>query len=248
MQNILDGARAEATTLFVALIDPDHFRLEKVASIIENAEKTGVDLIFIGGSLVLNDRLDACLSDFKKATDIPLVLFPGSTYQVNPTADAILFLTLISGRNPDLLIGNHVIAAPYIKKAGLEALPTGYMLIDGGKKTAVQYISNTNPIPHDKPDIAACTAMAGEMLGLRNIYMDAGSGALNPVSPEMIQYVSKSVDKPVIVGGGLKTPEEVAIRAQAGATAIVVGNAIEQDPGLVREMAAAVKGTKKVSL
>jgi putative glycerol-1-phosphate prenyltransferase len=152
----------------------------------------------------------------------------------------MLYLSLISGRNAELLIGKHVITAPYIKLSPLEVISCGYMLVDGGVPTTVSYISNTQPIPSTKDDVAVCTAMAGEMLGLKSIYLDAGSGAINPVSAEMIAAVSGAVDIPLIVGGGISTPEKAQHNANAGADLIVVGNAIERDPSLIQEMAAAV--------
>lgn len=161
--------------------------------------------------------------------------------QVSTAADGILLLSLISGRNAELLIGRHVIAAPALRRSGLEILPTGYMLIDGGAPTSVSYMSNTMPIPANKPDIAQCTAMAGEMLGLQVLYMDAGSGAQNPVSAAMIEAVRKSVQLPLIVGGGLRHPESVLNAMSAGADIVVVGTAIEQEPGLLERMADAVR-------
>ncbi len=162
-----------------------------------------------------------------------MVLFPGSNLQINEAADAILFLSLISGRNPDLLIGQHVIAAPLIKKYGLEVIPTGYLLINSGNDTTVSYMSNTQPIPYDKPDIAACTAIAGEMLGLEIIYMDAGSGAAQPISTDMISKVRKSIDTPLIIGGGINTAKKAETILKAGADMIVVGNGIEENPSLL---------------
>ena len=159
------------------LIDPDKMRLGKLDQIIELSVRCHVDYFFIGGSLLVNSQLDQCLQMIRQQCQIPMILFPGSTYQVSNKADAILFLSLVSGRNPDLLIGQHVIAAPYLKLSSLEVLPTGYMLIDGGVGTTVLYMSNTSPIPSNKADIAVCTAMAAEMLGLKMIFMDAGSGA-----------------------------------------------------------------------
>jgi putative glycerol-1-phosphate prenyltransferase len=176
----------------------------------------------------------------KSKSNIPAILFPGNSFQLSYKADAILFLSLISGRNAELLIGNHVISAPFLKVSPLEIIPTGYMLIEGGVMTSVQYMSNTNPIPNTKPDIAMCTAMAGEMLGLKQIYMDAGSGAQKPVSAEMITAVSSTISIPLIVGGGIKSPEQASINVAAGADVIVVGNAIEKDPSLIKEISAAI--------
>ncbi|MBC8173742.1 MAG: geranylgeranylglyceryl/heptaprenylglyceryl phosphate synthase, partial [Chitinophagales bacterium] len=164
----------------------------------------------------------------------------GSIQQVNPHADALLFLSLISGRNPELLIGNHVLAAPYVKKSGIEAISTGYILIDGGAPTTVSYISNTTPIPHDKTEIAVCTAMAGELLGMQLIYMDAGSGAKRSISPAMITSVKKNITLPLVIGGGIRTPETAYALSHAGADVIVVGNAIEKDASLIKEISFAI--------
>ena len=171
---------------------------------------------------------------------IPVILFPGSTLQINEKADALFFLSLISGRNAELLIGQHVTVAPYLKNSSLQILPTGYMLIDGGAPTTVSYISNTLPIPANKPDIAICTALAGQMLGLQLIYMDAGSGAKNPISEKMIHAVSSQISIPLIVGGGITTPEKAAANCLAGADIIVVGNAIEKDPALILSVSNAI--------
>ena len=227
---------------FVVLLDPDKVRMNNVDKIVSLAQDSKVDYFFIGGSLIVNSVLDQTLETIKKACDIPLVLFPGNSFQLSYKADAILFLSLISGRNSELLIGKHVITAPYLKVSPLEIMPTGYILIDGGIPTTVSYISNTQPIPYTKDDVAMCTAMAGEMLGLKLIYMDAGSGANQSISPSMIEAVSSTIDIPLIVGGGIKTPKEAEAKALAGADVIVVGNAIEGDPHLITEIAAAVHG------
>ena len=238
--NQLEQAKQNGQKKFVVLIDPDKVRLGNMDNVLDNAVKAKVDYFFIGGSLIVNNQLDKCLLTIKERCHIPMILFPGSSLQLSWKADAILFLSLISGRNPDLLIGNHVIAAPYLKLSPLEVLPTGYMLMDGGSDTSVLYMSNTRPIPTHKEDIAVCTAMAGEMLGLRLLYMDAGSGANIPINKEIIASVSGAVTVPLVVGGGIKTPEKAAANARAGADVIVVGNAIEKNPDLVVEMADAI--------
>lgn len=181
--------------------------------------------------------MDVCISALKKSTSIPVVIFPGSTMQINPNADAILFLSLISGRNAEMLIGKHVIAAPYIRNTSLEVIATGYMLIGSDKPTAVSYMSNSIPIPYDKDDIALCTAMAGEMLGLKMIYMDAGSGAEKHVSLTMIEKVKKNISVPLIVGGGINSAEKASNIYHAGADMIVVGNAVEKNQSLIRRLA-----------
>lgn len=240
--NSLTEAKAAGQKKFVVLIDPDKVRLGNMDQVLDLAVEVGVDYFFIGGSLIVNNALDQCLLAIKERCKIPMILFPGSSLQLSWKADAMLFLSLISGRNADLLIGNHVIAAPYLKLSPLEIMPTGYMLMDGGSPTSVLYMSNTRPIPTHKDDIAVCTAMAGEMLGLRLMFMDAGSGAQVPVPEHVIESVSGAISIPLIVGGGIRTPELVAANVKAGADVVVVGNAIEKDPGLVREMAAAVHG------
>ncbi len=215
------------------LIDPDKLSpddLEKTAKI---SEKAGVDFMFVGGSLMTSDTLFHCIRTLKEHSNIPVVLFPGNTYQISRNADAMLFLSLISGRNPDMLIGMHVLSAPYIKLSGIETISTGYMLIDSGKPTSVSYMSNSFPIPNDKKDIAACTAMAGEMLGLRTIFMDAGSGALHSVPEEMVAFVKGSIDVPLIIGGGISTPEKAKSILDAGADIIVIGNLFENNPKLI---------------
>ena len=223
------------------LVDPDKQSDGEHEKIARLAQEAGVDFFFVGGSLLTSDNLYHCIRTLKENSKIPVILFPGNTYQVSRNADAMLFLSLISGRNPDMLIGMHVIAAPYVKLSGLETLPTGYMLIDSGKPTSVSYMSNSFPIPNDKKDIAACTAMAGEMLGLRLIFMDAGSGAKTPVPSDMIRFVKDSISIPLIVGGGLRSPEMAKESLQAGADIIVVGNRLEENPSLIASFAEVVK-------
>lgn len=212
------------------LIDPDKLSDNQYAEVSKIADEAGVDFLFVGGSLLTSDSLFRCIRTLKENSNIPVILFPGNTYQISRNADAMLFLSLISGRNPDMLIGMHVISAPYIKLSGLETIPTGYMLIDSGKPTSVTYMSNSMPIPRDKNDIAACTAMAGEMLGLRLIYMDAGSGADVTISEEMIGFVKGSIEVPLIIGGGIRSPKIAEKMLLAGADTIVIGNHFEKNP------------------
>ncbi len=217
------------------LIDPDKLSPDELEVTAKIAQEAGADFLFVGGSLMTSDTLFHCIRTLKENSSIPVILFPGNSYQISRNADAMLFLSLISGRNPDMLIGMHVLSAPYIKLSGLETIPTGYMLIDSGKPTSVTYMSNSFPIPNDKKDIAACTAMAGEMLGLRTIFMDAGSGALQTIPEEMITFVKGSIEIPLIIGGGIKTPEKAKSVLAAGADIIVVGNLFEEDPKLIYE-------------
>ncbi|HMT29093.1 MAG TPA: geranylgeranylglyceryl/heptaprenylglyceryl phosphate synthase [Bacteroidia bacterium] len=233
--------KSEGQKQFSILVDPDKISNDEIEDLCKSATDCGVDFIFVGGSLLTNGSLPNCIRRIKYACEIPVVLFPGNNNQIDSQADAILFLSLISGRNADLLIGKHVISAPIIREKQLEAIPTGYMLVESGNTTTALYMSNTHPIPTDKPDIASCTAMAGEMLGLKLIFMDAGSGAKIPVSEEMIRTVRKSIQVPLIVGGGIRTPEKAAANCQAGADMIVVGNSIEKNHSFMKEIAEAIK-------
>ena len=243
--NHLVKAKKEGQKKFAVLIDPDKVRLGKLDKVLQLAIDANVDYFFIGGSLIVNDMLDMVLSSIKENCDIPMILFPGNSFQLSYKADALLFLSLISGRNAELLIGKHVVTAPFLKMSPLEIMSTGYMLIDGGVPTTVTYMSNTNPIPANKDDIALCTAVAGELLGLKMIYMDAGSGAKNPIPTSMIEAVSGGVSIPLIVGGGIQTPEKAKENVAAGADLIVVGNAIEKDPNLIIDMSAAIHSVSK---
>ena len=233
--------------LFTVLIDPDKVDAKSLEHLIGLGLEAKVDYFFVGGSLVISNHLDACIQQIKAACNIPVILFPGSPSQVSKYADALLYLSLISGRNPELLIGQHVISAPFVKKSGLELMPTGYMVIDGGAPTTVSYISNAAPIPSNKHEIAMCTAMAGEMLGMKLIYMDAGSGAQTPITEAMISAVAASIDIPLIVGGGITDPEKAYLNCKAGANMIVIGNAIEKDPSLIKEMSAAIHASGKIT-
>lgn len=225
---------------FAVLIDPDKVAEPQLDELIRLSLDARVDYFLVGGSLVISSHLDQVVQYIKANCSIPVILFPGSPSQVSKYADALLYLSLISGRNPELLIGQHVISAPVVKKSGLEIMPTGYMVIDGGAPTTVSYISNAAPIPRDKNEIAMCTAMAGEMLGMKLIYMDAGSGARYPITESMIEKVSQVIEAPLIIGGGITDPEKAYLNCRAGADIIVVGNAIEKDSTLIKEVAAAV--------
>jgi len=225
---------------FAVLIDPDKVNDESVGQLVASSVEAGVDYFLVGGSLVISNYLDECVQLIKKSCDIPVILFPGSPSQVTKYADAILYLSLISGRNPELLIGQHVVSAPVVKKSGLEIMSTGYMVIDGGAPTTVSYISNAAPLPADKNEIAMCTAMAGEMLGMKLIYMDAGSGARRAISEDMIRKVAGCIDVPLIIGGGILNAEKAYLNCKAGADVIVVGNAIEKDSRLIKEIASAI--------
>jgi putative glycerol-1-phosphate prenyltransferase len=238
--NHIAESKKAGKKLFALLVDPDKQDTSTLVSTIEKAKSAQTDFFFVGGSLLTNDSLDSCICTIKSNCDIPVVLFPGNAMQVNDKADGILFLSLISGRNADMLIGKQVITAPILKQSSLEVLPTGYMLIDSGKPTTASYMSNTIPIPADKNAVAACTAMAGQMLGLKLIFMDGGSGAQNPISEKMITAVRQAVDCPIIIGGGISDGEKAIANCNAGADIIVVGNAIEKDETLISEIADAI--------
>jgi putative glycerol-1-phosphate prenyltransferase len=242
MENVLSNifqAKKENKNSLAVLIDPDSLSKEALELQMTSAIKADVDYFFVGGSMITDDCLDETLMFLKENTSIPIIIFPGSVYQVNAKADAILFLSLISGRNPEFLIGKHVLAAPMLKKSGIEILPTGYMLIDSGQPTTASYISGTLPIPNNKPSIAACTAMTGEMLGLQLNFLDAGSGAKNPVTPEMIKATAAVTKNPIIVGGGISSAKQALENWNAGADIVVVGTAFENDPSIIAEISAA---------
>jgi|TARA_B110000467_G_scaffold142801_1_gene144425 phosphoglycerol geranylgeranyltransferase len=237
--NILKSKK-EGKKIFAILIDPDKQTNEELLETVNIANNSNVDYFFVGGSLLINNSLEQSILTIKSNSSIPVVLFPGNAMQVSENADAILFLSLISGRNPEMLIGQQVITAPLLKQTDLEVLSTGYMLIDSGKPTTVSYMSNTTPIPYEKNYVAACTAMAGEMLGLKLIFMDGGSGAKTPISSQMIKSVSDNVDVPLIIGGGICSADKALENCQAGADIIVVGNAIEKENGLIKEISEAI--------
>jgi phosphoglycerol geranylgeranyltransferase len=230
------------------LIDPDKVEDPlRLQHLINLASENCIDYFFVGGSLVTTTNLSQVVRHIKENVSIPVVLFPGNSMQIEPAADALLFLSLISGRNPELLIGQHVIAAPILRNTRLEVIPTGYVLINSGKITSVAYISNTTPIPDDKYSLAACTAMAGEMLGLQTIYLDAGSGAEKEITPKMIGTVRKAVSIPLIVGGGINSAQKAITALEAGADMIVIGNALEKDPDLITEVSEKIYMWNKAS-
>jgi phosphoglycerol geranylgeranyltransferase len=231
----------EQSKSFAILLDPDKTDLPTFPEFLQQAVQCGVDFFFVGGSLVTRYAIDQLVEAIHVHTDIPAILFPGNSLHIEPTADAILLLSLISGRNPEFLIGQHVIAAPLLQQSNLEIMPTGYMLVESGKLTTVSYMSNTIPLPYDKPGVAACTAMAGEMLGLRLMYLDAGSGAQHAVPDAIISAVRAATTVPLIVGGGINTGEKAYTALEAGADVIVVGNGIERNAGLLPEIAQCVK-------
>lgn len=240
-QRLLD-ARAKRGAGYFVLIDPDNTDIVRLPAFVDAAVDAGVDGFLIGGSLMLRDQFETVIQRTKERTSLPVAIFPGSLFQISAAADAILFLVLISGRNPDHLIGNHVVASPMIKAIGLEAISTAYMLVEGGATTSAEFMSNTRPLPRNKPDIAVAHALAAEFMGMKFLYFDAGSGADQPVSNDIVRSVAQHSSVPIIVGGGIRTPEEARKKVEAGAAFVVTGNVFEEkrNHALMKEFAEAV--------
>lgn len=226
---------------FIVLIDPDKLREDRLPHFAGECERAEVDVLFVGGSLMHATELDRYVQRLKRVTELPVIGFPGSLSQLSPHLDALLYLSIVSGRNPEYLIGQHVHAAPIIRRLELEPIPTAYLLIESGRTTTAQYMSHTRPLPRSKPDVAAATALAAEMMGMRLLYADGGSGADETVPDEIISAITTTCEAPLVVGGGLQRPDEVAAKVRAGASFIVVGNAIERRPerAYISELAAA---------
>ena len=218
------------------LIDPDKTTEDKLTSTIKLCNSNKIDLIFFGGSLINSTTSEHYLRLIKKNSKIPIILFPGTNTKISNGADGFLLLSLISGRNPNFLIGKHVEEAFKLKKSSLEIIPTGYILVGNEKNTAVSYISNTTPIPSEQHDIGAATAIAGELLGFQLIYLEAGSGSNNCVNENMILNVSKNIDCPLIVGGGLNTIEKIELAFKNGADIVVIGNAVEKNQNILNQI------------
>ncbi len=216
------------------LVDPDKYDEEGVKDIVRRATQARADYFMAGGSLT-HTSVAKLISQLRELSFIPVILFPGSLLQLSTEADIIFLLSLISGRNPELLIGNHVIAAPHLKNAREKVMAVGYIIVHCGNTTSVEYMSQTVPVPYDKDDIAVATALAGEMLGMKAIYLEGGSGALKPVSPSMISAVKKEISVPLITGGGLKSSDDIEKAFEAGADIVVIGNGCESHPGLISE-------------
>jgi len=244
----LQNTVTEKGAAYLVLLDPDKINEEHLPAFIRHCQKSGVDGFLIGGSLMLNDNFEPFIKKVKENTTLPAIIFPGDINQISPVADAILFLSVVSGRNAEHLIGKHVLAAPLVKKAGIEPISTGYVLIESGVTTTAQYMSGSLPLPRNKPEIAAATALAAEYLGMKLIYLEAGSGAENTVPDEMIKAVSKVCIVPVIVGGGIKTPAGARKKVECGAKIIVTGNFLEDENNwdMIKDFADAVHINKPV--
>ena len=219
---------------YLVLIDPDKINSEKLAEFAKYCELNDVDGFLIGGSLMVNGDLQETINLVKKSCSLPIIIFPGGVNQVVSNADAILFISLVSGRNAEQLIGKHVLAAPIIKKHNLEPISTGYILVESGKVTTAEYMSGSKPVPRNKPEIAASTALAAEYLGMKMIYLEAGSGADNSVPEEMIKLVSGTCSIPLIVGGGIRDSETARKKVKAGAKIIVTGNYFENENNWIK--------------
>lgn len=232
---------------FFCLIDPDKTDCSQALKIVESCNRHMVDAILIGSSLTLQNNFHILIKEIKLYSRIPVVIFPGLFNCISDYADAILYLSVLSSRNPELIIGEQVKAAPVVKNAGIEAVGTAYLLVESGETTSVQFMSNSFPIPRNKPDIAAAHSLAAEFLGFKLIYLEAGSGARLPITNDMIKKVKNVVNIPVIVGGGIKTPEIAREKAEAGADFIVVGSAIEEDfsDSLIQEFSSAIHDAHK---
>jgi len=240
--NKINDIIAEKGACYLILIDPDKQKSEELPNFLTLCEENGVDGFLVGGSLMMSGDYAGFIELVKKNTGLPVIIFPGAVNQVSGIADAILFLSVISGRNAEHLIGKHVLASPLIKKTGIEPISTGYMLIESGKMTTAQYISGSNPIPSNKPEIAVATALAGEYLGMKLIYLEAGSGADNHVPFEMVKAVSKNITIPLIVGGGIRDAETAFEIVKSGAKIIVTGNFFEDKKNIdkIKDFAKAI--------
>ena len=226
----------------MVLIDPDKQDIDHAVYLAKACEAAGVDGLLVGGSLLLANVFDDTIQSIKENCSLPLIIFPGSTKQVSKYADAILFLSVISGRNPESLIGGQVLAAPLIKSIDLEPISTGYMFIDSGTVTSALFMSDTRAIPREKPDIAAAHALAAQYIGMQCVYLEGGSGAKYSVPNEVIAAVAQYTEMPIICGGGIRTPDEAHEKVSAGADIIVTGTIIERNsnPELIKSFSDAI--------
>lgn len=238
----------KGTGQIALLIDPEKATDEQaLRELIRKADFAGVHFFFVGGSTVLRKDIERVVHLIKETSSIPVLLFPGASHQLSPEADALLFLNLISGRNPDFLIGHHVQCAEEVLGMNIEVIPTGYILIDGGRLTSVAYVSQTTPIPREKLSIARQTAIAGHLMGQRLLYFDAGSGALKPVPAELVKEIRETLPNPVIVGGGIRDISTIETMRDAGANVIVIGNKIEEDLDFLLDIKAFIERTSSIA-
>ena len=234
-QNIL-SAKQEGKKLLAVLIDPEKMDVENIAAFFEKVHQSITTHIFVGGSTDKDNLTDKVVSEIKKVTKLPVILFPGDVSQISQKADGILFLSLLSGRNPEYLIEQQIKVAPFLKDSNLEILPTGYILIDGKKETATQKVSNTKPIAQENLELILNTSLAGEFSGKKLIYLEAGSGATEAVSQEIITVVQKNLSIPLIVGGGIHSKKQLEKAYNAGADLVVIGTAFEKDENFFNDL------------
>ncbi|MDB4273751.1 geranylgeranylglyceryl/heptaprenylglyceryl phosphate synthase [Algibacter sp.] len=227
-KNIQDSI-SKGEKLLAVLIDPDKFSIESTSSFIRKVNESIATHIFVGGSIVNNDATDSLVSEIKKHTNLPIVLFPGDVSQITDKANALLFLSLLSGRNSEYLIGKHVEAVSKLSKMQLEVISTGYILIESGKETAVEKVTNTKPMPRGNIQNIVDTAKAGQLLGMKLIYLEAGSGAREPLTKTIISRIKQELDIPLIVGGGIRSKVQLDHAFNAGAELVVIGTAFEED-------------------
>ncbi len=246
LQTIWD-AKSAHRPLFAILIDPGKLSITAIRDLIILAEDCIVDFIFVGGSSCSLPVFNEMISFLKEEQNRPVIIFPGSEFQVSENADALLLLSLISGRNPDLLIGKHVEAAKRLFESGLEVIPTGYILIESGKPTTVEQVSETKSLPRTNPELTLSTALAGQLLGMQLIYLEAGSGAENHVPVETIELLSSKLNIPIIVGGGITDAEKLQHVIDAGADLVVVGNALEKDPQLLKQFSQVIQQYQSIT-
>ena len=236
----LNSVIDEKGAAYVVLIDPDRKNENLLESRVESANESGVDALFVGGSLMMDRKCKERVKRIKDVSNIPVIFFPGGVGQLNAYYDAMLFMSVISGRNPHYLIGEQAIAAPIVKDIGMETIPTGYILMYGGAGSTVEFMSGTRPIPMNRSDIAVAHALAGQYLGMKLIYLEAGSGAKEPVGNNVVEAVTETLDIPVIVGGGIRNAETASEKVKAGASIIVTGTVIEENSSLMSELADAI--------
>ena len=239
--NYLLSVKEQKGAGYIVLIDPDKNSEKYLEEKISKINECGVDAIFVGGSLILDNNCEKRVKMIKSLSKLPIIFFPGGISQLNKYYDAMLFMSILSGRNPHYLIGEQVIAAPIVKDLDIETIPTGYLIIDGGSNSSVQFMSGSNPIPTEKPDILVAHALAAQYLGKKIIYLESGSGAKNPIPNHLIEAVKRYIDIPIIVGGGIRTPKSAYEKVQAGASFVVTGSIIEDDDtNLINEFANAI--------
>ena len=239
--NYLLSIKEEKGAGYIVLIDPDKNSEKKLEEKISKINNSGVDAIFVGGSLILDNNCERRVSVIKSLSELPVIFFPGGISQLNKYYDAMLFMSILSGRNPHYLIGEQVLAAPIVKDLGIEVIPTGYLIVDGGNNSSVQFMSGSNPIPIEKPDILVAHALAAQYLGKKLVYLESGSGAKKSIPNKLVNAVNSYIDVPIIVGGGIRSPESAYEKVQAGASFIVTGSVIENDSmALIKEFADAI--------